>query len=65
MEKDRNNKKTIKIEKGILNTSNIKQLQIIENSPKEIFYKGNIDLLNKGIIAVVGSRKPSKYAKYL
>ncbi len=63
MEKDRNNKKTIKIEKGILNTSNIKQLQIIENSPKEIFYKGNIDLLNKGIIAVVGSRKPSKYAK--
>lgn len=62
MEENINNKNQ-EIEKGILNTSNINQLQRIENSPKEIFYKGNLDLLNKGIVAVVGSRKPSKYAK--
>jgi len=51
------------VETGILNTANIKQIQNIKNPPNEIYYKGNIDLLNKGIIAVVGSRKCSKYAE--
>lgn len=56
-------KNKIKIEKGILNTLNIEKLQKIENPPQEIYYKGNIELLNKGIVAVVGTRKCSKYAK--
>lgn len=51
------------IEKGILNTSNIEKIQSIENAPEELYYKGNIELLNKGIVAVVGSRKCSTYAK--
>lgn len=60
--KNTKEKKIISIEKGILNVSNVRQLQKINNAPKELYYKGNIELLNKAIVAVVGSRQCSKYA---
>ncbi len=31
--------------------------------PKELFYDGNLSLLNKEKISIVGSRKPSKYSR--
>ena len=48
---------------GKIDISKIKQLQDIKNPPKNLYYKGNVELLNQSIIAVVGSRKCSKYSK--
>ena len=38
-------------------------MQKIKINKFELFYKGNIDLLNKPKVAIVGSRKASKYTK--
>ena len=38
-----------------------KQFNEIKNKPKQIYVKGNIELLNKPGIAVIGSRKYSEY----
>ncbi len=40
-----------------------KKLRNIENPPKKLFFRGNIDLLNKFSIAVVGSRNMTVYGK--
>ncbi len=37
----------------------------IKNPPKKLFYKGDISLLNKKIVAIVGSRRPNAYTKNL
>jgi len=41
----------------------IKELQDMKIYPKELFYDGNISLLDKEKISIVGSRKPSKYSR--
>ena len=41
----------------------IKELEDMKKYPKELFYKGNLELLNKPKISIVGSRRPSKYSK--
>lgn len=39
------------------------KLRIIDNPPQKLYYKGNIDLLNKDSIAIIGSRVNSEYGK--
>ena len=36
-------------------------LKEIHNPPKRLYYKGNIDLLTKKILTIVGTRKATKY----
>ncbi len=43
----------------------IPELETMKQYPKELFYKGNTDLLHKKKIAIVGSRKPNQYAREL
>ena len=50
-------------QRGTIDISTIKQLQNIKNKPKCMYYMGNLELLNKPIIAIVGSRKCSKYSQ--
>jgi len=41
-----------------------KSLKILQKqAPKQIYYKGNLNLLNKKSIAIVGSRRHTKYGK--
>ncbi len=40
-----------------------KQLQNIDKPPKNLYYIGNPDLLEKRLISIVGSRRPSNYTK--
>ena len=42
---------------------NLVNMQKIKIKEFELFYKGNLELLNKPKIAIVGSRKASKYTK--
>lgn len=41
----------------------INELNSMKNYPKELFYIGNLKLLKKRKIAMVGSRKPNLYAQ--
>ena len=41
----------------------IKELQDMKTYPKKLFYDGNLALLDKEKISIVGSRKPSKYSR--
>lgn len=41
----------------------IDELKDMKKYPKELFYDGNLELLNKEKISIVGSRKPSKYSR--
>jgi len=41
----------------------IKALKLMKREPKELFYKGNLELLNKPIVSIVGTRRPSSYTK--
>lgn len=41
----------------------IRELEGMKKYPKQLFYDGNLELLNKQKISIVGSRKPSKYSK--
>ena len=43
--------------------SKIKELKDISLKQKQIYYKGNLDLLKKQKISIVGSKKPNSYAK--
>lgn len=43
----------------------ISELTIMKNYPKQLFFSGNKELLNKTKISIVGSRKPSKYSRAL
>ena len=41
-----------------------KYLKEIENPPKKLYYKGNLELLKSNrILSVVGTRNPSSYGK--
>ncbi len=40
-------------------------LQNIPNTPKKLYYQGNINLLKKKMITIVGSRKCSDYGKHI
>jgi DNA processing protein len=42
---------------------NIKEFQDLKKYPKELFYIGNTNLLNKTKISIVGSRTPNQYAQ--
>lgn len=44
---------------------NLEILKKLKNPPKQLFYKGNLNLLNKTKVAIVGSRKMSVYTKEL
>lgn len=39
------------------------QLLRIKNPPKQLFYKGNLELLNRPLVSIVGSRRASLYTK--
>ncbi len=41
----------------------IKELDYMKQYPNELFYIGNIQLLNKKKISIVGTRRPSSYTK--
>lgn len=44
-------------------TEKIPELENMKKYPKEIFYMGDIELLKKKKVSIVGSRKPSAYTK--
>jgi len=44
-------------------TSHIDKLDAMKKYPKSIFYIGNLELLNKRTISIVGTRKPNSYTK--
>ena len=51
---------------NILNMDNEEypqKLRTIKNPPQKLYYKGNIKLLKKASIAVIGSRNISNYGK--
>jgi len=41
----------------------ISELDFMKKYPKDIFYKGNLDLLNRPKVSMVGTRRPSNYTK--
>ena len=41
----------------------IDEFKALKKQPKEIFYKGDLSLLNRRKISIVGTRKPSQYTK--
>jgi DNA processing protein len=43
--------------------SHIKELEDMKKYPQKLFYDGDIELLSKKKISIVGSRRPSKYSK--
>jgi len=43
--------------------SDLPELDTMKNYPKELFYIGNLELLQRKKIAIVGSRKPNSYAR--
>ena len=43
---------------------NIPELNSMKKYPKDIFYKGNLGLLKKEKISIIGTRRPSSYTKF-
>ncbi len=43
----------------------VKELEDMKKYPQELFYEGNLDLLKRKKIAIVGTRKPSKYSRLM
>jgi len=43
----------------------IEELKNLKNKPQSLFYKGNLELLKKPKISIVGSRRPSLYTQSL
>lgn len=41
----------------------IEKLEGMKKYPNELFYVGNLDLLKKRTISIVGTRKPNGYTK--
>ncbi|MFV0562916.1 DNA-processing protein DprA [Malaciobacter mytili] len=41
----------------------ISELDSMKKYPKKLYYKGNIDLLKRKKVSIVGSRKPNSYSK--
>ncbi|MGE0739661.1 DNA-processing protein DprA [Sulfurimonas sp.] len=46
-------------------TFEISELMSMKKYPKELFYRGNLELLQRRKISIVGSRKPTKYSRML
>jgi len=46
-------------------TDHIKELDMMKKYPKELFFKGDISLLKRKKVSIVGSRKPNQYARQL
>lgn len=44
---------------------NISELASMKKYPQDIFYKGNLKLLKKEKISIIGTRRPSSYTKFL
>ena len=44
-------------------TSSIPELLNMKKYPKEVFYTGNLELLKRKRISIVGTRRPSTYTK--
>jgi len=44
-------------------TQNIQELENMKKYPKEIFYIGNLELLKRKKVSIVGSRRPTPYTK--
>jgi len=44
-------------------TQNIPELENMKKYPKEIFYIGNLELLKRKKVSIVGSRKPTQYSR--
>ncbi|RUM66266.1 MAG: DNA-processing protein DprA [Sulfurospirillum sp.] len=40
-----------------------KEFEKLKNRPKNLFYKGDISLLNRAKISIVGTRRPNQYTK--
>ncbi len=40
-----------------------KELDILKEAPKQLFYEGDISLLEKPRVSIVGTRRPSQYTK--
>lgn len=43
----------------------IKELDYMKKYPEEIYYKGNLSLLKRKKVSIVGTRKPNSYANQL
>lgn len=43
----------------------IPELNSMKKYPEALYYKGNLELLDKPKVSIVGSRKPNQYAKHL
>jgi DNA processing protein len=41
----------------------ISELQSMKKYPPELFYKGNLDLLKRPKVSIVGTRRPSAYTR--
>lgn len=44
-------------------SSHISQLEAMKKYPSELFYKGDLDLLNRPKVSIVGTRRPSNYTR--
>ncbi|MEA3228166.1 MAG: DNA-processing protein DprA [Campylobacterota bacterium] len=44
-------------------TSNIPELENMKKYPSELFYEGDLKLLQRKKISIIGTRKPSKYSR--
>ncbi len=43
---------------------NIDELNLMKKYPKELFYRGNLELLKREKISIIGTRRPSSYSKF-
>jgi DNA processing protein len=43
---------------------NINELNSMKKYPKELFYRGNLELLKREKISIIGTRRPSSYSKF-
>ncbi|MDD2400463.1 MAG: DNA-processing protein DprA, partial [Sulfurovum sp.] len=48
---------------GQLFSNSIAALDAIKTSPFLLYYQGNLDLLERPKVSIVGSRRPSNYTK--
>ena len=44
-------------------TQTVSELEVMKKYPQTLFYKGNLDLLKRPKVSIVGTRRPSAYTK--
>ena len=44
-------------------TKHIPQLETMKQYPSTLFYKGDLELLSRAKVAIVGTRRPSNYTR--